>query len=152
MVTYQEVRANEDIKTYIKMADETMASMRFTEHSFAHVVRCADVAGGILEKLGYDESEAGSADNCGKAKNEKDEEDDKKEDKKVENEDEKDEEKVEELKEDVKKDVENKCKNSKESPFDEMMKIYNASFAPSQEEVYTSREAREQAAEDYFRK
>ena len=55
MVTYQEVRANEDIKTYIKMADETMASMRFTEHSFAHVVRCADVAGGILEKLGYDE-------------------------------------------------------------------------------------------------
>ena len=52
MVTYQEVRANEDIKTYIKMADETMASMRFTEHSFAHVVRCADVAGGILEKLG----------------------------------------------------------------------------------------------------
>ena len=55
MVTYQEVRENEDIKTYIKMADETMASMRFTEHSFAHVVRCADVAGGILEKLGYDE-------------------------------------------------------------------------------------------------
>lgn len=55
MVTYKEVRENEDVKTYIRMADETMASMKFTEHSFAHVVRCADVAGGILEKLGYDE-------------------------------------------------------------------------------------------------
>ncbi|MBE6879030.1 MAG: HD domain-containing protein [Ruminococcaceae bacterium] len=55
MVTFQEIRENEDIKTYIKMADETLASMKFTEHSFAHVVRCADVAGGILEKLGYDD-------------------------------------------------------------------------------------------------
>lgn len=55
MVTYKEVRENEDIKTYIRMADETLANMRFTEHSFAHVVRCADVAGSILEKLGYDE-------------------------------------------------------------------------------------------------
>ena len=55
MVTYKEVRENEDIKTYIKMADATLASMKFTEHSFAHVVRCADVAGTILNKLGYDE-------------------------------------------------------------------------------------------------
>ncbi len=55
MVTFQEIRENEDIKTYIKMADETLASMKFTEHSFAHVVRCADVSGGILEKLGYDD-------------------------------------------------------------------------------------------------
>lgn len=55
MVTYKEVRENEDIKTYIRMADETLESMKYTEHSFAHVVRCADVAGGILEKMGYDE-------------------------------------------------------------------------------------------------
>ena len=55
MVTYKEVREDEDIKTYIKMADATLASMRFTEHSFAHVVRCADVAGGILQKFGYDD-------------------------------------------------------------------------------------------------
>ena len=41
MVTYKEVRENEDIKTYIKMADQTLANMHFTEHSFAHVVRCA---------------------------------------------------------------------------------------------------------------
>ena len=55
MVTYKEVRENEDIKTYIKMADATLESMKFTEHSFAHVVRCADVAGNILRDLGYDE-------------------------------------------------------------------------------------------------
>ena len=55
MVTYKEVRENEDIKTYIKMADATLASMHFTEHSFAHVVRCADMAGAILTNLGYDE-------------------------------------------------------------------------------------------------
>ena len=37
------------------MADATLESMKFTEHSFAHVVRCADVAGNILRDLGYDE-------------------------------------------------------------------------------------------------
>ena len=55
MVTFKDVRENEDIRTYIKMADATLASMHFTEHSFAHVVRCADVAGEILRKLGYDD-------------------------------------------------------------------------------------------------
>ena len=55
MVTYKEVRENEDIKTYIKMADQTLESMRFTEHSFAHVVRCADVAGNLLKDFGYDD-------------------------------------------------------------------------------------------------
>ena len=55
MVTYKEIRENEDIKTYIKMADATLASMHFTEHSFAHVVRCADMAGYILKCFGYDE-------------------------------------------------------------------------------------------------
>lgn len=55
MVTYTDVRNNEEIKTYIRMADETLKSLGFTEHSFAHVVRCADVAGSILTKLGYDE-------------------------------------------------------------------------------------------------
>ncbi len=54
MITYTDVKNNEEIKTYIRMADETLKSLGFTEHSFAHVVRCADVAGIILTKLGYD--------------------------------------------------------------------------------------------------
>lgn len=55
MVTFKEIKENEKIKTFVRMADETMASMKFTEHSFAHVLRCADMAGTILSKLGYDE-------------------------------------------------------------------------------------------------
>ena len=55
MVTFLEVKNNEEIKTYIRMADETLKSLKYTEHSFAHVVRCADVAGQILSRLGYDE-------------------------------------------------------------------------------------------------
>lgn len=54
MITYTDVKNNEEIKTYIRMADENLKSLGFTEHSFAHVVRCADVAGIILTKLGYD--------------------------------------------------------------------------------------------------
>ena len=53
MVTYNEIKNNEEIKTYIRMADETMNSLKFTEHSFAHVVRTSDMVGQILSKLGY---------------------------------------------------------------------------------------------------
>ena len=55
MITFEEIKNNEEIKTYIRAADASMISLGFTEHSFAHVVRCADVAGQILLKLGYDE-------------------------------------------------------------------------------------------------
>lgn len=55
MTTYEKIKGSEEIKTYIRMADETLEKLGFTEHSFAHVTRCADVAGHILSKLGYDE-------------------------------------------------------------------------------------------------
>ena len=55
MITFNEIKANEEIKTYIRAADESLESLQYTEHSFAHVVRTADVAGSILTKLGYDE-------------------------------------------------------------------------------------------------
>lgn len=54
MITYKDIRENKDISTYIKMADKTMESMKFTEHSFAHVVKCADVCEYILKELDYD--------------------------------------------------------------------------------------------------
>ena len=54
-MTYHEIKHNNIINTYITKADETLAALGFTEHSFAHVVRCADVAGQILTRLGYDE-------------------------------------------------------------------------------------------------
>lgn len=54
MLTYEKVTQNEAIKTYIIRADESLAALGYTEHSFAHVLHVARMAGYILETLGYD--------------------------------------------------------------------------------------------------
>lgn len=56
-ITYQDVKNNEAIKTYIKKADESLKALGYTEHSFAHVTKAAMVASNILETLGYSERE-----------------------------------------------------------------------------------------------
>lgn len=53
MVTYDDIKRDPAIKTYIAQADASMAALGFTEHSFAHVGRVASTAGYILEELGY---------------------------------------------------------------------------------------------------
>lgn len=53
-ITFEEIKQSEEIRTYIRRADESLTALGFTEHSFAHVMKCAVVAGGILQKLGYD--------------------------------------------------------------------------------------------------
>ena len=55
MLTYNEITQNEAIKTYIIRADESLGSLGFTEHSFAHVTHVAETAGYILKTLGYDD-------------------------------------------------------------------------------------------------
>jgi len=55
MLTYDEVRKSEIIKTYIIRADESLGALGYTEHSFAHVVHVAQMAGDILQELGFDE-------------------------------------------------------------------------------------------------
>lgn len=55
MVTYKDITENEELKTYIKQADKALGALGFTEHSFAHITRCANVAAEILQKTGYDE-------------------------------------------------------------------------------------------------
>jgi len=55
MVTYQDIKNNEMIRTYIQKANESLMAMGYTEHSFAHVTKVAEVGGYILETLGYDE-------------------------------------------------------------------------------------------------
>lgn len=52
MITYEDVKNNENIKTYITKADESLRALGFTEHSFAHVGRVSDRAKYILETLG----------------------------------------------------------------------------------------------------
>lgn len=86
---------------------------------------------GKMEKIGYDKSEDGSADN-----------------KKVKNED--DDKKVDELKKEEKEDVDNKCKNSKSS-FDKINEIYNSIKQVSEEKTYVSRQEKLDNAVEYFK-
>lgn len=53
MLTYADIQNDEAIKTYITKADESLCSLGFTEHSFAHVTRTAEDAGYILKTLEY---------------------------------------------------------------------------------------------------
>ena len=54
-MTYEEIRQNEAVNTYIRQADAALATQGFTEHSFAHVTLVAEIAGYILQTLGYPE-------------------------------------------------------------------------------------------------
>ena len=56
-VTFQDVKNSPEIRTYITQADASLLALGFTEHSFAHVGKCADVAARILTALGYDARE-----------------------------------------------------------------------------------------------
>jgi len=55
MLTYAQVKKSEAIKTYIIRADESLISLGYTEHSFAHVFHVAEMAGYILKTLNFDE-------------------------------------------------------------------------------------------------
>ena len=52
MTTYEEIRHNPEIRTYISMADRSLEALGYTEHSFAHVTKVAETAGYILQTLG----------------------------------------------------------------------------------------------------
>ena len=54
-ITYEYIRRNKDIRTYISSADDALSSIGYTEHSLAHVERAADTAYMILSTLGYPE-------------------------------------------------------------------------------------------------
>ncbi|MBQ8297962.1 MAG: HD domain-containing protein [Ruminococcus sp.] len=55
IVTYKYIKQNPDIMEYIRRADSALEAQGYTEHSFPHVERVAQVASMILETLGYDE-------------------------------------------------------------------------------------------------
>ena len=54
-MTYEQVKQDAAIKTYISHADAALAVLGYTEHSFAHVTRVAETAGYILKTLGQDD-------------------------------------------------------------------------------------------------
>ena len=55
MVSYEEIKKNPAINTYISKADESLRALGFTEHSFAHVVNVANTAEYLLKTMGYGE-------------------------------------------------------------------------------------------------
>ena len=57
MLSFEDIKNSEIIKTYIRKADESLVALGFTEHSFAHVGLVAHNCRMILSKLGYSERE-----------------------------------------------------------------------------------------------
>lgn len=53
MITFEQIKKDPGIRTYIQKADESLIALGFTEHSFAHVTHVASVAGKILKELNY---------------------------------------------------------------------------------------------------
>jgi len=53
MVSFEDIKNNDEINTYITKADESLCTLGYTEHSFAHVTRTAEDAGYILRTLGF---------------------------------------------------------------------------------------------------
>ena len=55
MLSYNDIKNNKDIKTYIEKADSSLEALGYTEHSYAHVCTVAERASKLIESLGYDE-------------------------------------------------------------------------------------------------
>lgn len=55
MISYEKIIDSEAIRTYITCADESLAALGYTEHSFTHVLHVAETAGYILKTIGYDD-------------------------------------------------------------------------------------------------
>ncbi len=54
MVTFESIKQNPSVNTYIRRAGESMKAIGYTEHSFAHVTKVAETCDYILSTLGYD--------------------------------------------------------------------------------------------------
>jgi metal-dependent HD superfamily phosphatase/phosphodiesterase len=57
LLKFDDVKKSAEIRTYIETADEMLALLGYTEHSFAHTTKVADTAAYILQTLGYPERE-----------------------------------------------------------------------------------------------
>lgn len=55
MVTLEDVKKNEEIKTLIKRADLCLEAIGYTEHGFRHTSVVSKNAGKLLKELNYDE-------------------------------------------------------------------------------------------------
>ena len=54
MITFDDIKKNPTVRTYIEQANIALDALGYTEHGFAHVTKVAETAGELLEKCGYD--------------------------------------------------------------------------------------------------
>ncbi len=54
MITFDDIRKNEQIGSLIEAGNNALGAMGFTDHGYAHAGMAANTAGTILETLGYD--------------------------------------------------------------------------------------------------
>lgn len=54
MVTFDMIRKNEEIRTYIDKGNVNLGVLGYTEHGLGHAMKSADMAAKVLESLGYD--------------------------------------------------------------------------------------------------
>ena len=52
-MTFDQIKKDEAIQVYIAQADASLGELGFTEHSFPHVNRVAQITGYILKTMGY---------------------------------------------------------------------------------------------------
>jgi len=52
-MTYEQVKKDAAVRVYIAQTNASMEALGFTEHSFAHVTKVAEIAGDLLEGMGY---------------------------------------------------------------------------------------------------
>ena len=57
MITIQDIRKSEEVKTFLTIAEKQMRILGYTEHSFRHVALVSENAGRILEQLSYPDRE-----------------------------------------------------------------------------------------------
>lgn len=57
-ITFEQVSSNEEVRAYIRHADQSLKALGYTEHNLAHVTKCAVVAGRIMRETGHSEREA----------------------------------------------------------------------------------------------
>ena len=55
MQSFESIRNDHTIRTYIEMADRSLEALGYTEHRFAHAQRVAEQAADLLRAVGYDE-------------------------------------------------------------------------------------------------
>lgn len=57
-ITYQDIKNNKEVQTYVVKGNELLGVLGFTEHSHKHAAKVAETAAHILLELGYSDREA----------------------------------------------------------------------------------------------